>query len=446
MLHPHLSRRWFSKVGCRHPRPLLTNSLVVSLAVSLLLLGCGPQQEEPVGVGVVPGSDDLVMATDSSNVVLQAPADPTAAPRVFFLDYADGTPLPQTNPDPCNKTAPKFVCDFAPTLKECEQQIQTYLDKWYANFNIVFTLNRPTSGWFYTEVVSSGGGTWCNASSRVAGIAPFLCSDLQGGVAYTFAGGKSAKDTAIIIAQEQAHLVGLEHTLSTKDIMDPTVCPDCDGFENVDNQIQTDHCGRATQNSYQMMEDRLGIWTGGVKPTPFGCTNDRFAPSVQILTPANNATVQGSFQLSTVASDDCKVSMVSVRVMPMGLQTQSTSPPFDWTLTRITGRQTVTVTAVDPSGKTSSASILVNAPASGSASGGAGGTGGATLPGQTDTASAAGCNVGGCDIAGTGPGGALSPLWVSMLVSLGVIAVVLSATRRRSPARARRLAGRHRDR
>ena len=244
-------------------------------------------------------------------------------------------------------------------------------------------------------------------------------------------------------------MVGLEHTLSTKDIMDPTVCPDCDGFENVDNQIQTDHCGRATQNSYQMMEDRLGVWTGGVKPTPFGCQDDRFAPSVQILAPANNATVQGSFQLSTVASDDCKVSMVSVRVMPMGLQTQSTSPPFDWTLTRITGRQTVTVTAVDPSGKMSSASITVNAPASGSGQGAP--DAGVTSDGSQSTQAAAanagaGCDVGGCDVAGGGTVTGSVSLWASILVSLGVFAVLLRATRRPASVCSRRLRASRRSR
>ena len=68
------------------------------------------------------------------------------------------------------------------------------------------------AGKFYTEVVSSGGGAWCNVASKVAGVAPFLCKDLEGGVSYTFLGGESAKQTAVIIAQEQAHLVGLEHT------------------------------------------------------------------------------------------------------------------------------------------------------------------------------------------------------------------------------------------
>ena len=319
---------------------------------------------------VAPGlSGDLVTPSDPAQDVLpaqdflQAPADPgsTGAPKVFYLAYADGHALPKTNPNPCQKTAPKFVCDFASTLPDCQRQVQAYLDRWYADFNVVFTLTRPTSGTFYTEVISSGGGAWCDAANNVAGIAPFLCDDLDGGVAYTFLGGKNAKETAIIIAQEQAHLVGLEHTLSTRDIMDPTICPDCDGFEAVDNKIQNDHCNRAKQNSYQMMRDRLGLWTGGIKPTPFGCQPDNDPPLVQILAPADNAHVAGTFTLSVQASDACKVSRVTVSVAPMGLHAQSSAAPFEWTLTKIAGRQTITVTASDPSGKQSKASITVNA-------------------------------------------------------------------------------------
>ncbi|MES1204884.1 MAG: Ig-like domain-containing protein [Pseudomonadota bacterium] len=408
--------------------------------LSLFLAACGAAPErdtEPDGVDVVaviePGagaalSDDLVMSGESDGDLLEAPGDPgtSGAPKVFYLHYADGRALPRTSPDPCRGAAPKFVCNFAPTLAECQRQIQTYLDKWYADFNVVFTLTRPTSGSFYTEVISSGGGAWCDAAANVAGVAPFLCDDLAGGVAYTFRGGDSAKDTAIIIAQEQAHLVGLEHTLSTRDIMDPTICPNCDGFENVDNRIQNDHCDRSRQNSYQMMKARLGTWTGGIKPTPFGCQADAVVPLVQILAPANAATVGDSFQLRVQASDDCKVSRVTVTVAPMGLQAQSTAPPFEWTLTRITGRQTITVTAVDPAGQQSSASVVVNAPAGSAAGGAAAGPG----PGGANDAPGAGCDVGGCDVGGHAGG---SPVgWAS--VALAAAALVILA-RRRSPAR-----------
>jgi hypothetical protein len=409
---------------------------------ALVLTACGsgsdqPEDEAPDDhLAVSSGatalfSGDLVPPTDQHGDFLPSLADPgtTGAPKVVYLLYADGRTQPSTNPNPCRGTAPKFVCDFAPTLVECQRQIQAYLDKWYANFNIVFTLTRPTSGAYYTEVISSGGGQWCDAADNVAGIAPFLCDDLAGGIAYTFLGGKSAKQTAIIIAQEQAHLVGLEHTQSTRDIMNPTICSNCDGFENVDNKIQNDQCGRATQNSYQMMEDRLGIWTGGIKFNPFGCQFDGGLPLVQILSPTNNASVADSFSLQVQASDDCKVTEVTVAVSPMGLHAQSTASPFEWALTRITGRQIITVTARDQSGKESSASVTVNAPQ-------APGSGGDQAQGPDvagDGSSPSGCDVGGCDLAGRTPARGVG-LWASVAVSFGFMIISMLA-RRRSPVR-----------
>jgi len=366
---------------------------------------------------------DQVVDRRSSAAVAGTGVAAAGAPKVIYLAYADGGASPAVAPDPCKATAPKFVCQFAPTLKECQRQVQAYLDDWYADFNVVFTLNRPASGTYYTEIVSSGGGAWCSAQKTTAGIAPFYCQDLAGGTAYTFMGGASAKETAIIIAQEQAHLVGLEHTQSQRDLMNPTVCTACEGFENVANPVDTDHCGRPTQNSYQMLKERLGAWPGGVKPSPFGCDPDVSAPSIAILQPTDGATVGGSFQVTAQATDDCEVKQVSVRVEPLGLGTQSASPPFTWNLTRISGRQTITVTAADTSGKQSSASITVNAPGAGASSGSggtsAGGTGGmggsgahvdggsetaqsgdGSAPAESPAGAATGCQVAGCATAG----------------------------------------------
>lgn len=385
--------------------------------------------------------------------VLQSGAPGSSGPpKVFFLQYADGKTSARSNPNPCQSTPPKFVCDFAPTLAECQRQIQSYLDRWYADFNVVFTLTRPSSGPYYTEVISSGGGAWCDAASNVAGIAPFLCEDLAGGVAYTFLGGHSAKETAIIIAQEQAHLVGLEHTLSARDIMDPTICPNCDGFENVQNKIQNDHCNRGQQNSYEMMTARLGTWTGGTKATPFGCMPDTAPPQVQILTPGDNAAVAENFVLRVQASDQCKVSQVTVAVSPMGLHAQSSTAPFEWSLTRIKGVQTITVTAVDSSGKQSSSSVTVRVgsavPGSGGsgAAGGAGGTGAAggtakgtgggtaatgMSPAEVTRGADGGCQLGGCGVAGDTGAGSLS-WWGTVLASLVSMALLLMARTRRT--------------
>ena len=130
-------------------------------------------------------------------------------PKVFYLRYADGTETAHGQLRRVHRQGAEVRMQRSRRrLLECQRQIQAYLDAWYADFNIIFTLTRPTSGKYYTEVVSSGGGAWCKVDDKVAGVAPFLCKDLKGGVAYTFQGGRSARETAVIIAQEQAHLLG----------------------------------------------------------------------------------------------------------------------------------------------------------------------------------------------------------------------------------------------
>jgi hypothetical protein len=305
----------------------------------------------------------------------------TGDPKVLYLFYATGKDLPATATDACDGTPPRFMCTFASTLAECQRQIQTYLDRWFADFNIVFTLTRPTSGAFYTEVVSSGGGAWCNVSSKVAGVAPFLCKDLDGGVAYTFLGGASAKQTAVIIAQEAAHLVGLEHVTDSTDIMYPQICSDCDGFLNQDLAIDGDRCDRTSQNSYQMLKDRLGAWPGGTKPSAFGCMNDLRAPTVNILEPLDGAKVTKNFTLRVDAADDCQLVSVQVSVLPQSLKAESYAAPFEWDLTNMAGQQTITVTAIDASGHATKQSVTITAPLT-------------TGSLNATTANAAGCTVG----------------------------------------------------
>jgi len=284
-------------------------------------------------------------------------------PKVIYLRYADGTEQHHSNYDACSGAVPKFECDFAPTLLECQRQIQTYLDAWYADFNVIFTLTQPTSGKYYTEVISSGGGAWCKVADNVAGVAPFICKDLNGGVAYTFQGGRSARETAVIIAQEQAHLVGLEHTNSSHDLMYPTICADCAGFVNADSEVNGDRCDRPTQNSYAMMKQVLGEWPGGPKPSPFGCIEDTQAPTVRFVTPGNGEKKGHDFSVSVDVRDDCDVKRVEIQVLPQGLTAVATQAPYEWDLTGINGAQTITVTATDGSGRTGQATLEVTAPA-----------------------------------------------------------------------------------
>jgi len=322
---------------------------------------------------------------------------------VIYLVYADGkTPLPSTSYNACSGQAPKFACTFAPTLLECQQQIQAYLDRWYADFNVIFTLTRPTSGTYYTEVVSSGGGAWCKVDSSVAGVAPFLCKDLHGGVAYTLSGGENAHDTAVIIAQEQAHLLGLEHVTDDNDIMYPYVCHNCDGFENKSVDVTGDRCDRDTQNSYQMMLKALGAWGGGTKPSAFGCVQDKEPPSLSFLSPKNGATMGHDFTVKLDAHDDCSLTGVTLAVSPQGLTATSKSGPFEWDLTGIKGKQTITATATDAAGHTAVAMLEITAPTDGEVS-------------ETPAMASAGCTV----VSGAFGAAGLLPSLAMLLVFAG---------------------------
>ncbi len=368
--------------------PVAKGLLALAMVLAPVATGCGTDEDwQPSGVGPpidhrtgalaepsveAPGLDgDMVPMPPQSNGVQRVQSALTSddaparvgPPKVFYLFYANGKDLPATDANACNGTPPKFNCTFAPTLAECQRQIQTYLDAWYADLNIIFTLTRPTSGSFYTEVVSSGGGAWCDVNAKVAGVAPFLCRDIDGGVAYTFLGGTSAKQTAIIIAQEQAHLVGLEHVSSQKDLMNPSICSDCDGgFLDADLPTSGDRCDRATQNSYQMLKQRMGAWPGGPKPSAFGCMSDQRPPTLDITNPIDGAKVKANFSLHVSAKDDCDLATVAVSVMPQSLKATAYAPPFEWDLTNISGEQTITVTAVDSFGHVTQNSITVTAP------------------------------------------------------------------------------------
>jgi len=342
------------------------SSALFASSVACALAGlAGPAHAADAGAASMSLHGDLMTPAAPETTTVQGALGSGSGhePKVIYLRYADGSETHTSNYDACNTgKVPKFECTFAPTLVECQRQIQTYLDAWYADFNVIFTLTRPTSGKYYTEVVSSGGGAWCKVDDKVAGVAPFLCNDLAGGVAYTFQGGRNARETAVIIAQEQAHLVGLEHTNNAHDVMFPTISTDTMGFVDGDSPVSGDRCDRETQNSYRMMKQALGEWPGGPKPSAFGCMEDTQSPSVRFLSPGNGEKKGHAFAVTVDVRDDCDVKTVAISVMPQGLTAVAMAAPYEWDLTGINGAQTITVTATDGSGRTGSATLEVTAP------------------------------------------------------------------------------------
>ena len=192
-------------------------------------------------------------------------APPPRTPKRIFLWYADGG-KPPVSGAPCgHATPPRYSCTFGTSPRDCARQVQVYLDRWYADFDVTFTYLKPTRGRFYTVVITSAGTAWCGAGhpAGVGGVAPISddCRDLASGVAYAFACGTNAKSCATVIAQEQAHLVGLQHTQSAADVMCPIAVPEVAGFEDREQPLVSNRMPPpcpGSQNSYRLMLQRLG--------------------------------------------------------------------------------------------------------------------------------------------------------------------------------------------
>ncbi len=92
-----------------------------------------------------------------------------------------------------------------------------------------------------------------------------------------------------------------------------------------------------------------------------GTPGDTQAPSVSFLAPAPGATVSGTITIDIAASDNVGVASVAVAVDGVTLETDSTSPySFSWNTANVAnGVHTLTATAGDAAGNTSTATITV---------------------------------------------------------------------------------------
>jgi hypothetical protein len=193
-------------------------------------------------------------------------------PAYLWLWYSDGSPLPEDTLSSCSGLRPTaFKCNYGATVEDCQRQVQAYLDVWYADFNLVFTLTRPPSGDYYAMMITSE-GTWCQQTSTTeAGVAPFNCNDNPGQSAFAFECGYNAHACATLIAHEHGHMVGLEHTVSTTDVMNQTILSTATGFDDSSDRVLDDDyniCDLQNQNSYRVMLAALGDVAGRQQARP----------------------------------------------------------------------------------------------------------------------------------------------------------------------------------
>jgi hypothetical protein len=187
----------------------------------------------------------------------------------------------------------------------------------FAQFNVYVTDQEPTSG-DYVEAVVGGSPDQAGMPFGVGGVAPFSCGVIPNAVVYAFADvyGNDFQGICETAAQEIAHAFGLDHEFLCEDPM--TYLSGCGDKSFQDTYAQCGEfeprecsCGGSSQNSVQMMLERLGASDGSTPPPQ---PVDTEAPSVSVVSPAEGDILPANSTITVVAQADDDVGLTTVQL------------------------------------------------------------------------------------------------------------------------------------
>jgi uncharacterized protein (TIGR03382 family) len=238
-------------------------------------------------------------------------------------------------------------------------QVKSCMVDMFSRFNVTITDVDPGNTPHF-EIVIAGSPQDVGMDDGVGGVSPFTndCSVISNSIVYVFAEvyGTAYQSVCETAAQEVAHSFGLDHEHLCADPM--TYLFNCGDktFQDVDAPCgeysdRACYCNGNTQNSVQMLYDRIGPATG--------TSNE--APQVSITSPNSGDTVAPEFGVAADATDDSGVDKVEFRVDGALVATDSAAPyGFQASGSLADGDHTITATAYDAVGETGTDSITVN--------------------------------------------------------------------------------------
>lgn len=280
-------------------------------------------------------------------------ADPDALqtePSPVYLFFADGvTPVPHGLDCRGETIPPAYACNYPldGDPQSCATQIVGYLERWYADFNVYFTLTKPSEGDYDTVVITSD-NAWCGMT-KDRGTSPNTCRRLKNKAAFALKCGDSAKNCAAIIAHEHGHLVGLTHADNDEVLMSPKTCEACDVFRNADVTTSDDSCRSGTQNEYQLMCEGLKPRSLLAAPADALTCAEQKLPVVSFLEPSAGMDVLQRFKVSVGATDECGVKSVKLLDGDRIIATDKT-PPYVFEPQLQVGSRTLVAVAEDNHG------------------------------------------------------------------------------------------------
>ena len=253
---------------------------------------------------------------------------------------------------------PGTAGDFS-TLVDCAKN--TFLP-----FDVTIVSERPTTG-TYSEIIVAGHGSELQIGINGGGVAPFIdcAGSTDNVITYMFAADSGVAQDYLCggIAQETAHVFGLDHELNADDPMTYLNIGSHKTFQNAaaqchDMNLNPAACrcfGQGT--SSQQMQNSYGYLMGMFGPlilTPASMTIDD---------PKDGAYVKPGFSIHSTFVDQLTFSQATLAIDDATASTKTSGPYIFQTAGSIpTGDHKVTVTATDTASppRTISASVNVH--------------------------------------------------------------------------------------
>ncbi|MEZ4360956.1 MAG: Ig-like domain-containing protein [Kofleriaceae bacterium] len=311
------------------PRP---TGLVVPLSSVIIAIAAAAHAAPPALV-VAAGPEGRATARQALPDAPAAAASSSAGlaqSRVIFLNREGATVTPSSTNDA--RTNRSTIASKLTALPGWSAEPQIWdatvacLRDMFAPFAVELVTADPGAV-PHLEAIFGGRSSQLGLPANIVGISPFTtsCSTIENSIVYVFTGDLAPVPQVVceIAAQEIAHSYGLDHELLAGDPMTYLSFSGKRRFLDVDarcGETVARPCGingstcRATQNSFQLLRERLGV-------------ADAVPPSGTLLTPAEGELVAPDFDIEVAAMDNIAVLSVAFFLddQPLG---ERLKPPY----------------------------------------------------------------------------------------------------------------------
>lgn len=235
----------------------------------------------------------------------------------------------------------------------------------FAPFNIEILTDDPGPNVPHHEVMLGGTSRQLDAGLDAGGVAPFIdCgATADNGLSFVFASQTNGIPfLCAAVAQEAAHVWGLDHELDADDPMTYLDLGSSKRFQNntvncgeVEGQPFTCRCGNSTQNSFAYMRQQFGLSTSLAET------------KIEILRPLEGQFVPPKFPISASYESPLELNSGTLAIDGQTfIEIPEANSLFAWSAPEelTPGPHTLTMGVVDEADRTATVSVTVNVLAS----------------------------------------------------------------------------------